>query len=62
MENKEINLCDTCAYHIALCPAKKGYLRFGIGTGGDNVIKCSDFIDIDLSNLIDKVPNGGTNE
>ena len=37
------NLCDYCILHISECP-KANHIKFGEGTGNDNVIDCSEFL------------------
>lgn len=42
MEDKTINLCDTCKFHIAECTAnfEDNSSKFGLGVGFDNVYEC----------------------
>ena len=40
--NKDL-LCKYCQLDFATCP-KASYIKFGEGTGNDNVIACSEFV------------------
>ena len=37
----KINMCDNCVWCFATCESKN--VKFGNGTGNDNVIKCDSF-------------------
>jgi hypothetical protein len=40
---EEINLCTTCQFFPADCPAAIGEIVFGNGIGNDNVIECGKY-------------------
>ena len=41
MQNKTMNLCNTCEHCIADCDSKN--IKFGNGKGNDNVISCDTY-------------------
>ena len=40
-KKRNLNLCDKCVYHPAICEAKK--IKSGTGKGNDNVYDCDKF-------------------
>jgi len=43
VEDTKINLCDTCKFTVPECRPLFEDLKFGDGTGNDNVIKCDEY-------------------
>ena len=44
LEAERVHLCKNCSYDYPVCPAENdGDLRFGSGTGKDNVVYCKHY-------------------